>query len=93
MILTLKPPHINQQEFDALCEHCGVCCGSTDGDPCIYLEKKEDEKYYCRIYPFRLGPRITVKGNKFRCIPIEIAIRYPHIKKVCTYAKFLKDKE
>ncbi len=93
MSLKLKPLHMSQEEFDGLCKHCGVCCGSEDGDPCIYLEKKGNEKYYCRIYPFRLGYRITVKGNRFRCIPIDEAIRYPHIKKVCVYAKFLKDKK
>ncbi|MFH1856582.1 MAG: hypothetical protein ABH836_05065 [Candidatus Omnitrophota bacterium] len=88
--MTLKPADISEEEFEAVCKHCGVCCGSTDGDPCIYLEQKENGNYYCRIYTERLGNRITVKGNVFRCIPIEQAIKYPHIQEICGYAKFLK---
>ena len=81
---------MSREEFEATCKHCEVCCGSTDGDPCIYLENKSDGKYYCRIYSARLGERITVRGNRFKCIPIEKAIKYPHVKKVCAYTKFLK---
>lgn len=90
--MTLNRPDMNQEQFEAICSHCGVCCGSQDGDPCIYLEQRENGGYYCRIYSNRLGKRITVKGNEFRCIPIEQAIKYSNVKEVCRYAKFFKNR-
>lgn len=92
MPIELNCANMSQQEFDEVCRHCGICCGSTDGDPCIYLAKNEIGHYYCLIYPFRIGERITVKGNRFRCIPIEAALEYAHIKKVCAYTTLIKKK-
>ena len=82
---------MSQSEFESVCKRCGVCCGSRNGDPCTYLRKDSENKYFCQIYPNRLGLRMTVKGNIFRCIPIEAAIHYPPIRQVCAYAKFFDD--
>lgn len=82
---------LNRQEFEDICKHCGVCCGSMDGDPCIYLTKNDNERYYCKIYFSRSGVRTTIGGNEFRCISIEKAIKYPHVRKVCAYADVLKE--
>ncbi|MFH1594586.1 MAG: hypothetical protein ABID09_07825 [Candidatus Omnitrophota bacterium] len=65
-----------QDRNEGLCKRCGECCGSLDGDPCVNLALGEDSKYYCVTYEDRLGPRRTVGGNIFNCVPInEIATR------------------
>ena len=67
-------------EYEALCKHCGTCCGATGSDPCANLEKRSDGKYNCKAYAARIGRQKTVSGNEFTCIPIRMVLLYhvPH---------------
>ncbi len=58
------------QEHEALCKRCGACCGVLEGDPCVYLKKEADGKYFCDVYDNRFGLRKTVKGEPVLCVPI-----------------------
>ena len=60
-----------EQGFEDICLRCGACCGAYDGDPCLHLKKDKKGKYYCDIYPNRLGDRKTVSGEEFECVPIK----------------------
>jgi hypothetical protein len=57
-----------------LCRRCGVCCGSTDGEPCTELVALAEGGYHCRSYARRLGRRRTVTGRPFECVPIKTVI-------------------
>ena len=58
-------------EYESLCKRCGGCCGVNEGDPCEELVAEPDGVHYrCRIYETRLGPRKTVSGKKFTCVPL-----------------------
>jgi hypothetical protein len=59
------------QEYERLCLRCGACCGALEPDPCAHLKKDEKGKYFCEIYPERLGLRKTVRGKFFLCVPIK----------------------
>ncbi|MCK4519429.1 MAG: hypothetical protein KAU12_04835 [Candidatus Omnitrophica bacterium] len=75
-------------EFEAICQRCGICCGSEDGDPCQHLKKDKDNKYFCAIYQKRFGLHKTVNGILIKCVPIEEALRdKPELRKKCAYAK------
>ena len=56
------------------CTRCGVCCGSTDGQPCEHLKREADGRYGCEIYQARLGFHRTVGGRAFVCVPIRRVI-------------------
>ncbi|MCK5306228.1 MAG: hypothetical protein KAJ66_03770 [Candidatus Omnitrophica bacterium] len=75
-------------DFEAICQRCGICCGSEDGDPCQHLKKDKDNKYYCDIYQKRFGLHKTVNGTIINCVPIEEALRgREELRKKCAYAK------
>lgn len=63
------------KKHEDICLNCGRCCGSEDGDPCIFLKKHSNGKYFCDTYETRLGPKKTIHGYSFNCVPIEKAIR------------------
>lgn len=63
----LENKHI---EDEALCKHCGACCGILDKDPCQHLKTKDGNLTYCDIYNERFGLRQTVSGKYFLCVPI-----------------------
>lgn len=85
---------LKESDYEAICQRCGICCGSEDGNPCIHLKKNEDSKYYCETYENRFGLQKTVNGTLFKCVPIEEALKcYPELRKRCAYAKILKDAE
>ena len=83
----LKRKH---EQWESLCVRCGACCGAFD-DPCLHLNKDDNGKYYCDIYDNRLGPRETVSGDKFNCVPIEdLCNRYWKNDHLCAYKKILR---
>ena len=57
-------------EYEARCRRCGACCGANDRVPCVNLEKREDNKYYCKAYSNRIGMQRTLSGKQFACVPI-----------------------
>ena len=59
-----------EKEYEQLCNRCGACCGAYDGDPCVHLKKDNKGRYYCAVYPNRLGDQKTVSGEDFECVPI-----------------------
>ena len=60
-----------EAEYESLCRRCGACCGVKDGDPCEELVAEPDGLHYrCRIYESRLGPRKTLSGKTFTCVPL-----------------------
>ena len=66
------------KEWESLCIRCGGCCGAFD-DPCVNLGKDKGNKTYCKIYANRLGLRKTIKGEEFKCVPVQTII-YTHWK-------------
>ena len=58
------------EDWEAFCENCGACCGAVDGDPCKFLNQKDDGSYFCSIYNNRFGEHYTRSGRIFRCVPI-----------------------
>ncbi len=80
-----------KQEYEALCNRCGACCGALDKDPCEHLKLAEDKKYSCDIYSHRFGLRSTVGGKKFLCIPIRrILFKSWSGSELCAYKKSLR---
>lgn len=73
--------------YEALCLHCGACCGALDGDPCGNLVKDERNKYYCKDYSNRLGLQLTVSGKSFNCVPIRDTLKFEPSYPFCAYAK------
>jgi uncharacterized cysteine cluster protein YcgN (CxxCxxCC family) len=63
-------------EYEALCRHCGTCCGSKGLDPCANLIRKNDGTFACRNYETRIGVQHTVTGKTFTCIPIRDVIKF-----------------
>lgn len=59
-----------REENESLCRRCGACCGVSEKDPCVHLEKKADGTYFCAIYDKRFGIHKTVNGNEFKCVPL-----------------------
>lgn len=77
------------KEWESLCLRCGGCCGAFD-DPCKYLRRDIKGKFYCEIYPYRLGERETIRGEKFKCVPIrEIVFTSWRNDYLCAYKKHL----
>jgi uncharacterized cysteine cluster protein YcgN (CxxCxxCC family) len=79
-----------EREWERLCRRCGGCCGAYD-DPCRHLKKDRDNKFYCEIYTTRFGPRKSVNGEDFVCVPIK-EILHTHWKKdyLCVYKKLAR---
>lgn len=81
-----------EKEWEDLCLRCGACCGAYD-DPCKYLKKDKDGKYFCQIYENRFGLRETISGEKFWCVPIKELIKrginWPK-SYLCGYKKALR---
>ena len=57
-----------QQEYEALCKHCGACCGVFEKDPCAKLEALPDGTFRCSDYENRFGLQRTINGNVFKCV-------------------------
>ncbi|MFH1505015.1 MAG: hypothetical protein ABIH08_06500 [Candidatus Omnitrophota bacterium] len=78
------------KEWESLCIRCGGCCGAYD-DPCEHLKKEKTGKFYCKIYTQRFGEHISVKGEKFDCVPVQEILK-THWKKdyLCVYKKLSK---
>jgi len=73
---------------DWRCKRCGVCCGATDGHPCEHL-RHDGEKYFCEIYPRRLGLHKTTTGQIFRCVTIRHLIETTGGYAECAYVQEL----
>lgn len=73
------------EEYEAICKHCGACCGAYDGDPCANLIRHVDGKYLCSDYENRFRQQITVSGKKFHCIPIREVIAHAGARPNCAY--------
>ncbi|MCK5451569.1 MAG: hypothetical protein KAI70_07375 [Candidatus Omnitrophica bacterium] len=73
-----------QKKFEAICVRCGECCGSED-DPCENLVKKNDGTCFCSDYESRLGPRKTISGFSFNCVPIQEHIHNDTLRQNCGY--------
>lgn len=74
-----------EQDYEALCVNCGRCCGALEADPCAQLCRRQDGRYYCRVYPDRLGPQKTVSGKSFECVPIRALRKYGRMYPGCAY--------
>jgi len=73
-------------QFEAVCQRCGACCGAFDGDSCLHLKKGRDGRYYCNTYETRLGKQTTVTGKSFECVPIKDVLRYSYTREQkCAY--------
>lgn len=77
------------EDFESLCMQCGECCGSKDGDPCECLRKNSDGKLFCSAYGERFGPRSTMSGRVFNCVPIREMISRGNLRPNCAYNIFL----
>jgi hypothetical protein len=69
--------------YEGQCRHCGACCGAFE-DPCLNLFQ-ENGKYYCRVYPERLGIQKTVSGKAFNCVPIRELRKLARFYPGCAY--------
>lgn len=74
---------------DEKCHRCGVCCGSTDGDPCEHL-KWEDGGYVCETYEARFGSHHTVNGYPIHCVSIRKVIEQTGGYDGCDYVEEIK---
>jgi hypothetical protein len=90
MILVMEnPEYLKEQnrqleKYEALCRHCGVCCGAGI-DPCANLVKGQDSRYYCTIYRFRIGQQKTVSGKSFNCVSIRDVLKFDPPNPDCAY--------
>ena len=75
---------------DHTCSRCGVCCGSTDGDPCEHLQLGPDG-YFCEVYATRFGPHRTINGNLFTCVPIQKMIDSNGGYAACSYVAAIRE--
>ena len=82
------PP--NDFYTEELCSRCGVCCGSTDGQPCEHLRRLDDGTHTCDTYQNRLGPHRTVDGSDFICAPIRSVIEYNGGYECCRYVQEIR---
>jgi len=79
-----------ERQWENQCLRCGACCGAYE-DPCRNLKKSPDGEYSCGVYSRRYGAHETVKGKKFRCMPIRdiIHMAWDH-DQLCAYKKDIK---
>jgi uncharacterized cysteine cluster protein YcgN (CxxCxxCC family) len=61
--------NVKMSAWEARCTRCGACCGALD-DSCENLRKNADGKFYCTVFDQRFGPRHTLSGKEFTCVPI-----------------------
>ncbi len=81
-----KRAKFSKHNFEAICKRCGACCGAYDGDPCEYLRKRSDGRYFCAIYDHRFGIHHTINGHELECIPIRDKLKEPWIGDgLCVY--------
>ena len=77
----IQREELKQDQHEALCKCCGVCCGAASNDPCSQLIRKDNGKYYCATYADRLGPQRSLSGNIFTCVRIgdvlRVGVTYP----------------
>ena len=73
------------QRYESICQRCGACCGSKDGDHCANLAKDSAGKYYCKVYETRFGPQKTISGKWFNCTPIREVIVHEGARPGCAY--------
>ena len=79
-----------EQEWEALCKHCGACCGAFE-DPCEHLIKTPSGDYICDIYDKRYGLHSSRGGIKFRCVPVRTILnRHWKNDHLCVYKARLK---
>ncbi len=83
---------LSEEEFEAICNRCGACCGAYDGDPCEELRRDKDGKYYCRVYKTRLGTHHTIKGLEMECVPIVKKLKETWVgEKKCAYKRLINE--
>lgn len=75
---------------DEKCTRCGVCCGSTDGDPCVHLCEDGEGRFFCEVYSVRFGPRYTLLGHPFHCVVIRKVIEYGGGYDCCAYVQEIR---
>lgn len=75
---------------DERCKRCGVCCGSTDSEPCEHLRCDDRGRYYCDIYEHRFGLHKTVNGHHFLCVPIRQLIETNGGYAGCAYVEEIR---
>ncbi len=81
-----------EEEYELLCKRCGECCGSCD-DPCENLKAEDTSgKFVCKDYNNRLGPKKTVSGASFNCVPISEHVRNMTLRPGCSYRVLLRSK-
>ena len=77
-----------EREWEELCIRCGGCCGAYD-DPCQYLKRDQSSKFYCAIYPERLGTRKTIGGEEFDCVRVKKILHiYWKNDYLCNYKRY-----
>jgi len=82
------------EEWEALCLHCGACCGSIEGDLCENLIKLSENKYFCRVYGNRFGEHHTISGKKMNCVPIrDILYKSWPGDTNCAYKKYIRNRQ
>ena len=79
----------NFSKFESLCKRCGKCCGSADNDPCEHLSKDAGGMFFCEIYENRFGPKKTVSGKIFTCVPIRDVARDGYLRPGCAYNGYI----
>ena len=83
---------MTDEEFEAICNRCGACCGAYDGDPCEELRQDEKGLYYCAVYTTRLGDHHTLAGLEMDCVSIIKKLKYDWIgDEKCAYKKMIKE--
>jgi hypothetical protein len=76
----------SSEEHEALCKHCGKCCG-LETDPCANLKKDASGICYCAVYESRLGKQVTVSGRVFTCVEIREVISIGLPNEECGYGR------
>ncbi len=81
----------HQRQWEDMCRRCGGCCGAYE-DPCQHLKRDGRGAFYCEIYATRFGERLSLKGEKFDCVPVKQILRN-HWKNdhLCVYKRFLRN--
>jgi hypothetical protein len=82
----VESQHKSSEEHEALCKHCGKCCG-LETDPCVNLKKGALGIYYCAVYESRLGRQLTVSGRVFTCVQIREVVRIGLPSEGCGYGR------